>query len=253
MARLLPLLIALGCAEPPPPPPAPTTAGPLYTTHADLLRAIGGHRMLGHSRIRMSDGAELIEDWTLEADGRGNWRLEHINNHELGKEAVLVEGVLYTRHRYGTFLSHPPERGESDRLREEAWNVLAAYLDMLHPWLDVRREGDRLVLRKAARRRHDALPETDRPERAWRDTVLVQDLSGWVLLDGDLATDAELHARYSFRRDKIQTSAELDYTRYLTRGSPTIAVPEAIPTPVRRRLEPERQKLLGEAGEGGGP
>jgi len=244
VSRVVPLLLALGCAEPPRPPPPPTAAGPLAKTHDDLLRAIGGHRMLAHSRIRMADGKDLIEDWTLEADGRGNWRLVHDNNHEHGKEVVRVEDVLYTRHRYGTFLSRPARRAEADPLREGAWNVLAAYVDMLHPGLEVRREGDRLVLGKAARR-HDVAPQSDRPERRWRETVSVQELRGWVLLDGELPTDAELHARYSFSRGKVATSAELEYTRYLTRGSPTIAIPEAIPTPTRRRLEPERQKLLG--------
>jgi hypothetical protein len=238
------LLVCLGCAEPPPAPAAPEAAGPLAATHDDLCRRIGGHRMLAHSRIGMSDGRELIEDWTLLADGRGNFRLEHTNNQELGKEAVFLDGVLYTRHRFGTFLDRGAERGEAKKLRDEAWGVLGAYLDLLQPWLEVRREDDRLRLKKAARRKAGPR-DTDRPERRWRDTVVARSLEGWVLLDGDVPTDAELHARYSFTKDGKTGTAEMDYTRYLTRGSPELEKPDAIPTPVLRRIEPDRQRLLG--------
>jgi len=201
--------------------------------------------MLAHSKIRMDDGRELIEDWTLETDGHGNFRLEHTNNHELGKEAVLLDGILFTRHRWGTFLERGADPKEAERLREEAWGVLASYLDLLQAWLDVRRENGRLVLSKARKPHSDARRHGDRPERRWRDTVKVQALRGWVLLDGEVATDAELRASYSFRRDDVEGKADLEYTRYLTRGSPIIARPDSVPSPIRLRLEPERKKLLG--------
>lgn len=204
--------------------------------------------MIAHSKIVMSDGRDLVEDWTLEADGHGNFHLEHTNNHDLGKEAVLLDGVLYTRQRYGTFLDRGAEREFAAKLREEAWRVLGATLDPLSPWLDVTREGDRLTLAKAPRRRAVPLPDSDFPGRSWRKTVLVSSLTGWVLLDGDVPTDAELRASWSFIRDGKPGRADLEYTRYLTRGSLSIPRPEAIPTPTRQRIEPDRQFLLGEPG-----
>ena len=242
------LLLCLGCADPPPPDAPPPEAAPLTATHDTVLRKIGGHRMLAHSKIRMSDGRDLVEDWTLEADGRGNFHLEHTNDHELGKEAVFLDGVLYTRHRYGTFLERGAEREFAAKLREEAWGVLGATLDLLSPWLDVAREGDRLALGKAPTRRAVGLRDSDLPERQWRRSVEVQSLKGWVLLDGDVPTDAELRATYSFLREGKSGRAELEYTRYLTRGSVSVDRPEAIPTPTRQRTEPDRQKLLGEPG-----
>ena len=246
MRRHASLLLLLSCAEPPPPPAPPEAVGPLAAGHDAVLRRLGGHRMLAHSRIRMSDGRDLVEDWTLEADGRGNYHLEHTNSADLGKEAVFLDGVLYTRHRFGTFLERGKERETADRLREEAWGVLGAYVEMLSPWLDITAEGGRLTLAKAPSRRAVALRDAELPQRQWRRTLEVQSLKGWVLLDGDVPTDAELRASYSFTRDGKAGRAELEYTRYLTRGVLDVARPQAIPTPTRRRIEPDRQRLLGE-------
>jgi hypothetical protein len=241
------LLLCLSCTEPAPPAPVAASREPLGATHDAVLARVGGHRMLARSRLRVSDGRDLVEDWTLEADGRGNYHLEHTNNLELGKEVVFLDGVLYTRHRFGTFLDRGADRETAARLREEAWTVLGAYLEVLAPWLDSRRDGDRLTLTRAASRRAVVLENENFPERQWRKTVEVQALEGWVLLDGDVPTDAELRARYSFVRDGKTGRTDLEYTRYLTRGALRVARPEAIPTPTRRRIEPERQRLLGDA------
>jgi hypothetical protein len=244
------LLLCLACTEPAPPAPVPVARGLLGATHDAMLRRIGGHRMLAHSRLRVSDGRDLVEDWTLEADGRGNYHLEHTNNLELGKEVVFLDGVLYTRHRFGTFLDRGTDRETAARLREEAWAVLGAYLEVLAPWLDSRRDGDRLTLARAPSRRAIALEDENFPERQWRKTVEVQALEGWVLLDGDVPTDAELRARYSFVRDGKTARTDVEYTRYLTRGALQVARPDAIPTPTRRRIEPDRRRLLGDAPAG---
>lgn len=251
MRAIGPTLVAwvAGCGGAAAPPAREPRPDPLRLTHDDVARRLGPHRFEMRLRTRAWDGAAPDQDReeraTLEVAAGGDFHLVHEIGRDDGREAVWVGGVLYTRHRYGAFLTRGGGAETAPKLGEEIWGTLAAQMDAIAHGVDVSQEGGRLVVRAAARPRAPARQPF--PEKKWRETVVVESAEGVAALDAGVPVDVTLRATYRFAKEGHAPRVSLEYAHRVVRASPAIAAPEgAIPTPTRRSLEDERKRLLGE-------
>jgi hypothetical protein len=249
--------------------PAPTRAtvspppNPLRVSPAEMLRALGAHRLEVSTRFRtFAPGAKAaapdqaaarsdrdlpdqdLEDATvLEVDAKGQFHLVQENNHDGGREIVYVGSALYSRHRYGTFLARDDAATQAMQLREEPWSTLPALAAVFEHSLATTTEGNRVIFGKADKAA-TITPQAS-PDKKWRETVQVQSLAGHGVFEGAVPIEVSFRVVFNFVRDSKPGRMEVEYSHRVTRTAPTIRAPEgALPTPRRHSYEDERKRLL---------
>jgi hypothetical protein len=218
----------------------------------------GAHRWMATSSIKVATPNappyELSETYRLDTDGRAALHLWHDNDHGTGAEAVLSDGLLYVRPRYGRFVKRRPEGDEVDRLRAQVEGVPAGYLELLQPWLVIREKGRSEVSgRPAIKLELKAAPNAAPPKeseatRKWRQTLKVEYLEGELVVDAQtgIPVEGRLDAAYRFEREgeKAPVKVTLAYKQWSDVPEAILAPPDAIDEPRRTRPILERNQLL---------
>ncbi len=190
----------------------------------------------------------LRETFRLDAGAHGQLHLLHENDHDDGLEAIVVDGRLYVRPRYGKFTVRRAEAEELVRLRGNVEGVAAGYVRLLEPWL--RLTVNKNVVHMSLRGSPDqSLRDHDQSVgRAWRDSVTVSQLDGEFTVDSatGLPLDGHLDATYAFTRGDSPgaVTAQLKYEQKSTPTPEAIAAPNEVATLKRLRPLLDRQTLL---------
>ena len=239
------------------------------TRPAELVRALfqagrlvdgplGAHRFVGASTIKVEppgQAAELLEEtYRVNADGHGAVHLWHDNSRGQGTEAIITEGTLYVRPRYGRFVRRRPEGDELDRLRAQVEGVPAGYVELLAPFLTVQELGParvsgRPALRLALKVSPTAsAPKESEPGRRWRESLRILSVEGELTLDTQtgIALEARLEARYAFAgpNERGPVVVTLGYKQWGETPEAVLAPADALETPRRVRPMIERNSLL---------
>ncbi len=135
---------------------------------------------------------EVIEDeMGIELDAKGNFHAQVNNSKEYGRDVYFVGGWLYQRPRYGKFhRRRPADDGEPARIRTEVFGTVGATLDLLSPGVALADGGEVTVagrkgrLVKLSRAREPRKPPKQTlTQRKWRESAIVRDVNGEVVLD----------------------------------------------------------------------
>ena len=229
-----------------------------HVPHQTLLSAVGAHKLVVHSKLKVSGEQveSLDEDTTLEVAADGSFHLLHQNTKDYGQDVVLAGGAMYVRPRYGQYLKRPPEPGESERLRDEAYGTLGAYLDVVGFALETRggeavtaagRPALKVTIAQGGGK--PARVPDDHPERKWRESVKPAAIEGSVTIDSATGAPlaADVHVRYQHDRAGAAVDTELTLQLTVAPGAAVAAPPAGafVDVPVRERPVLERDQLLG--------
>ncbi|MCS6914034.1 MAG: hypothetical protein RMK29_06665 [Myxococcales bacterium] len=186
---------------------------------AEAVRRLGSHRLEVHTKWYIvppeRPGVDvqpvaMKEESLIESDGRGGLHVLHNNDHGLGSEAVLVDGVLYVRMRYAPYLRRRPEGDEVARLLAAAGDTAGALIQALAAWIKIDaveqaqvagRPAFKLTLsrqpsaQKDLRMMQAALP----PAKLWRKAISVQSLEGAAVVDAQQGVLLGLRLAASFQ------------------------------------------------------
>lgn len=257
--------------------PARSSLVPMPKVYPEKL---GNHRLRIRSTIETRvPGAETRRvDQTAEvlADGKGGLHMRKDTHPQFGQEAILAGGALYNRMRWSRFIRRVPEPGEVSAMLDRVAGHLPAQLGLVERFLVVGPASEtsfdgRPVLRQVLSRADTPRPASveERGSRAWRRSLVVDRLSGELLLCKvtRLPLYAKLDASLRFGppadrkppRTGIPQVQSPTLTGTMTLALelevrdigrvPTVSPPpseETITHPRRRRLEYERQILTGE-------
>jgi hypothetical protein len=231
-------------------------------SHAQVSSLLGPHRVTGRSRLEVRDGSTVVEELDdeieIRLDGAGNFHARMHNSKEYGREVFLVDGALYLRPRYGKFHRRAPnDEAEPDQIRGEIFGALAAHLELVAPSLAVSDGGATEVSGRAARRivlGHGTAapsPAQTSPQRSWRASAVVVEISGEVALDAE--TGAPLRAKLSgvvnFQKEGKPLEMRLEAEHELASFGKVAAVaapePDQVVSGIEQRHElEERESLL---------
>jgi hypothetical protein len=223
---------------------------------AEIDKRLGAHRLEARSSLKMEPpgrpAEQLEETYRLDSDGKGAVHLVHDNARD-GLEAVIENGVVYTKPRYGHWTRRRPEGDDVTRLRENVEGVAAAYVELLARWLEVKEvargevDGHQAVRLALSARRSPASGGETLAYKKWRETVNVRNLDGeWTL---DAATGAplggKLEASWTFERSdrKGPTVATLKFEQHESPAAPIVAPDDAVEARRQRPLL-DREQLL---------
>lgn len=193
----------------------PTLLRAASLNHARVGALLGPHTVTGKSHTEVHEkGAvvEVIEDeMGIELDAKGNFHAQVDNSKEYGRDVYFVGGYLFQRPRYGKFhRRRPADDGEPARIRSEVFSAFAATLDLLSPGValadggEVTVAGRRGRLVKISRAREPRKPAKQTlTQRKWRESAVVRDASGEVVLDTKtgVVLRAAIQGALSFQRD----------------------------------------------------
>lgn len=231
--------------------------------HATVADALGGHRFRGSSSIEVREGAEVVEaiadETAIAYRSDGSFAATLDNSRDYGRHATFAGGTLYLRPRYGKYHRRAPtDDGEPARIRGDVFATLGAYFELVAPAAAIADAGEVQHAGRAARRlqlsraaKPVARPAERRPERAWRDEVSVEELTGDVVLDAATGVPlrAALDARVRFVRDGRTFVMTLKVAHEVTDdgSEPEVAAPpddQVVDTPHRSTEAEERERLL---------
>lgn len=243
-------------------------------THTDeLLRAVllpwslgtarlGAHRLSASAKTRVWDGDRALESLdesvSLERTSTGDYHAAYENSQDLGREIFFVGNELWIRPRYGKYHRRSPTSPEEKaRIADEVAGTLAAHVELVGPWIQV---TDGLATQSAGRparrvvlsRRDTAGAQRSRsPEKAWRESIVVETLDGEVALDTGTGAmlSGRLRARLRFLQKGRTLIMTLESKHELTElgGTLSVAAPtslETVDTPQRSEEYEDRAELL---------
>jgi hypothetical protein len=231
-------------------------------THAQVSALIGPHQVRGRSRHEVREGTELVEELddeiAIELDSEGRYHAILNNSKEYGREVFFAGGALYLRPRYGKYHRRAPvDDDEPDRLRSEIFGTVAAHLELLAPGLAVEDGGTAEVGGRAARLvklsagKASSPPRQSVSQRAWRESAVVQDVSGELALDAETGVPlrAQVKGAVSFQRDGRSFTMRLESEHQLSALGKVAAIsppePEKVVADIEQRHElEERESLL---------
>lgn len=195
-------------------------------------------------------------------DRAGNYRFTELNDQDGGREVVLFDKELAVGLRYGKLMKRPAREPEPTHLLEEAlgspyaaWEIVRMFA-MVGKVQDQSTGAPTLLYRftKASERQKEWATTAaigSSPLRQWRDTIVVDSLSGAVRLDTNkLFVSARFDVNFSLRRGE-ETLVGLVRVEAYVRDRGAVA---PINPPVAESLEPrqrtilEERALLGRAG-----
>jgi len=255
-----------------------STLRALALPHAYLAARLGAHRVKASSLLvtRLPGAREQRVEQTFEmrTDARGNYAASKHTDPQYGNEVVWTGGRLYARLRYSKFVKRAARPGEPRATAERLYGYLPAYVGLLGRFIAVEAAGQASYQGRSAvkvRLKLDpgpAPPRTDRsPGRGWRRTMVAKSIKGEALLDARSGSplSVKLAATWTFNpprgdlpRSGIPTAINRQAagTMSLTFSQQLDALGQVPPIPPpageeivaveRRRLEIERQMLLGE-------
>jgi hypothetical protein len=194
----------------------------------------------------------LNESFKLDADGKGAVHVIHDNARD-GLEAVIANGTIYVKPRYGHWTKRKAETEDVERLRENVEGVAAAYLELLEGALQVKEAGRTEVNgRSAVRLQLSASgsqrgPSESLPYKKWRETIKVGNVNGEWLLDASSGAPlaGKMEASYTFERsgEKGPIAVTLTWEQQLSQAEPIVPPADAV-EPRRERPLLDREVLL---------
>lgn len=187
----------------------------LQLPHSQISEILGAHRVRGHSSVEVRRGDAVLEKLSdrteIQLDAKGNYRAVADNDQDYGRHAIYVDGVLYLRPRFGKFLRRAPNSPtEPGEIRSEMFSTVGAYFDLLWTRAELSDRGAITHNGRPARKIEIATAPTaaKRPaatlkQRAWRDSISVEKVSGEVVLDAESGAplEADIHGTVHFVRD----------------------------------------------------
>jgi hypothetical protein len=252
----------------------------LAMTHDEVARHIGAHQCTVRSRLvrEVEGGLErVVEQQVLvERDGDGRLRAQKHTDPHAGVDVVWTGEWLYLRLRHNPFVRRRPvDSEEPKRLANRVYGLLPAYIELLGPSMDVEPVGEGVVagrpaveLRLALRgERDEAHSRPYSASRAWRATVRVRAIRGtaWVSKESGVPLRVALKGSWTFAlpkgtpgvtgipgelapgergRMRLELDQQLTAKKSLRIVAPDSA--EVVTDVTRRRLEVERQMVVGE-------
>ncbi|MCA9670630.1 MAG: hypothetical protein KC503_33770 [Myxococcales bacterium] len=259
------------------------TLDALTQGYARLRAALGAHELSMTSTLSASldkkQTRTVKQTVRIHADNKGNFAASKNTHRQYGFEVRWVEGWLYVGRRYNRMVKRRPQRrDEPRRLVERIYGLLPAYLDLLEPFVAVKRLGSRdhlgrrvveVALSLAAKPRPPGEPDRA-PARKWRRKISVEKLEGRALIDGSSGVPlrVDLQAVWTFVPPKSGSRAyasgipdafgsglgrmTLVFAQHIDKLGSGVALVDPPPATrvardIRRlRLEAERQIAVGE-------
>jgi len=254
--------------------PTPATVlKALAQPHSVAREVLGPHRLLYKARFSLAPEAEPapprvgkpapiaqeVEDelelvWGSNPGEAPRFSLSQHNDHDRGRDVIVVDGNVYTR------------------MRNRGWLVRQVESDMTELWLDDAQLAAHDLVELAAPRLHVASESTDdegtptvrvdlgvtdsvdanlAPRSGWRREVTIDDISGGLslLAESGLWLSAEIVVHYHLRQAEggtLRGTASLEgKVERITAEAARISAPaQAQPVPERIRYEVERKRLL---------
>lgn len=235
----------------------------LATPHHAIAEVVGAHQVKITSRYEVSENGQVVDqlsdETTIEAAADGSYHALYNNTADYGREVVWSGGNLDQRPRYAKWHRRPPTTAaEPGQILDQMYAVAGDYFDLVAFAAEVSDKGAETVAGRSGRRVEIKLsPSPKKPpdqiltQRAWRETVGVQELSGDAVLDGDTGfpLQARFKAKLSFSRDGRTFQMVLEVGADLTGlGQPVTITPPAaedvVGTPERLKEVDERDELL---------
>jgi hypothetical protein len=235
----------------------------LAMPHHDALAALGPHTHVAKSAVVVHDGAAQVDaltvETTIEPGADGAWHAVANNSADYGREAIWHGGALYLRPRYARWHRRAPNDAEEPtRLRDEYGAEIAAVWDLVAPGVALADKGPRTVAGRAGRVVELAparSPRTPPPEpltqRKWRESRVVEAVSGEVVLDAGTGAPlaARLAGKISFVRDGKRYTMTIDASHEVRDVGQLVAITlpppdEVVATPERLREVDDRDALL---------
>jgi hypothetical protein len=188
-------------------------------------------------------------------DRARNFRLAETNDREGGRDVVLAGRQLFVALRYGKMIRRAAEEPEPTKVLEEALGAPEAAWEIAAPWAAIERAGGsagatEYRLSRAPVRIDDlAASATAKGLRAWRADVVVDRLSGRVVVDdaSGALREIELSAAFTTKRDGRALKGEVEVHGALADvgTTPEIVAPPSEDLALRQRIVPEQRELLG--------
>jgi len=255
--------------------------GALSVPHAYLTDKLGAHELKASSllvtRLNKEEEERKVEQsLKLRVDSKGGYVAVKNTDPQFGNEVIWTPPHLHARLRYSKFTRRRASAKEAQAAAERLYGYLPAYTELLGRFIDVEAAGTATLLgRKAVRVKLKSRQSPSNPDRKtsasgrdWRRTIAVKKLEGSALLDASTGAPlkVELRATWTFNppkgappRSGIPGSVDpetvgtmsLTFSQQLVALGPKVAKVEPPPAKSiveveRRRLEIERQMLLGE-------
>ena len=234
----------------------------------DGARALGAHTFLGTHTLELREGSTVLEKLdektSLLAADDGALAVRYSNDRGYGRELYFrpatpqAGALIWVRPGFGKFHRRPPaEEDEPWRVADETFATLAADLELAQSGLGIEDGGAVTHLGRPARKirlvrgKARSAPKEKRPERAWRETIVVDALAGELILDDATGAllDGRLDAAVTFERDGKRLTLQVSGTHAVAdlgaRIAPTWpADAESVDTPRRTTEFAERTELL---------
>jgi hypothetical protein len=234
----------------------------LMQPHRKVAAAVGAHTALLASKTTVDEGGKVVSDMSeqtkLELGDKDTFHAEYTNTADYGREAIFAGDKLYLRPRYQRWHRRAPETvDEPLALRDSFYSPVAATWDLLAPGAELTDQGATQVAGRAGRKIAVKLaPTPAKPaaetltQRKWRETRVVEELTGEIVLDDKGAPLAvKLAGTVSFMRDGRRFKMKTSLTSELSGlGTPVAITPPAdtdvVATPERPREVDDRDFLL---------
>jgi hypothetical protein len=238
--------------------------------HARAREVLGPHRLAYRARFSLvpdeqptvppvgepaataqSVDDELVLVWGSSPGEEPRFSLAQENNHDRGREVILVDEKLYTRLRYRGWFVRPLYSDIHELWLDSAQLCVRDLVELALPRLvvtPVEREPDELVLELGLRHDVDASLV---PRTGWRREAQIEEVAGTVVVErtSGLWRSTDVHVRYRVRDAAggvLRGEASIEGTvECLGPAAARISPPaDATPTPERLRYEAERKRLL---------
>jgi hypothetical protein len=256
------------------------TLAALALPQAYLADKLGAHELKATSllitRLHKRETSKVDQSLSMRVDNKGAYAAFKHTDPQYGNEVIWTPPMLHAKLRYSKFTRRRATDQEAEAVAERLYGYLPAYVGLLGRFIAVEVAGKATHLGREAirvklkpRKSPTALGAGDSaPGKGWRRTIAIKKLEGRVLFDvrTGVPLKAELKATWTFNPPKgapprsgipkavnpssvgtMSLTFSQEFTALGTKVAQVEPPPdEAIVNVKRRRLEIERQMLLGE-------
>ena len=256
------------------------TLAALALPQAYLSDKLGAHELkitsLLVTRLHKKETSKVDQSLSLRVDNKGAYAAVKNTDPQYGNEVIWTPPMLHAKLRYSKFTRRRASDREAEAVAERLYGYLPAYVGLLGRFIAVEAAGKATHLGREAirvklkpRKSPTALRAgASASGKGWRRTIAVKTLKGQVLFDvkTGVPLKAKLQATWTFNPPKgapprsgipkvvdptTVGSMSLTFNQQLVALGAKVAQvdpppDEAIVKVERRRLEIERQMLLGE-------